>query len=114
MGTKHTAMTQEVIRILLNCRRELKCNIKQMHLNNLMQRMKNSGYNKEFRIKVLRAGINRYNKILEADKMGTKPMYRTKEWKSAARRMEKRTESGRLGSFYKSCIFPPAPHLEEN
>ena len=83
-------MTQEVIRILLNCRRELKCSVEQKHLSNLMQRMKNSGYNEIFRSEVLKAGLHGYNKILEADIQGSKPIYRSKEWKCAARRMDKR------------------------
>ena len=73
-------MTQEVIRILLNCRRELNYSIKQKHLSNLMQRMNNSGYNEIFRSEVLKAGLLGYNKIVEADIQGSKLIYRTKEW----------------------------------
>ena len=54
-------------RRVLNSRRELSCGIKQTHLSNLMQRMKNSGYNLKLRNKVLRAGIKGNNKILEED-----------------------------------------------
>ena len=66
-------------RRVLNSRRELSCGIKQTHLSNLMQRMKNSGYNLKLRNKVLRAGIKGNNKILEEDKKGSKPLYRSKD-----------------------------------
>ena len=71
-----------------------------------MQRMKNSGYNKIFG-----SDLHDYNKILEADIQGSKPIYRSKEWKSAARWMDKRKKKTNwLGPFYKSCIFvPPTP-----
>ena len=107
-------MTQEVVRILLNCRRELNCTIKQQHLSNLMQRMKNSGYNEIFRSEVLKAGLQGYNNILEADNIGSKTIYRSKEWKCAARGLEKRKKKTNwLGPFYKSCIFvPPTPSGE--
>ena len=108
---KRTAMTQEVVRILLNCRRELNCTIKQQHLSNLIQRMKNSGQNEIFWSEVLKAGLQGYNKILEADNIGSKPIYRSKEWKCAAIGLEKRKKKTNwLGPFYKSCIFvPPTP-----
>ena len=76
---KRTTMPQEVVKILLNCRRELKCSVKQKHLSNLMQRMKNSDYNEIFRSEVLKVGLHGFNKILEADIQGLKPIYRSKE-----------------------------------
>ena len=73
--------------------------------------MKNSGYCKQFRIEVLMAGLKVYNKILEDNKNGVKPIYRSKEWKTSARRMDKQKNiTGWLGTFYKSFIFvPPTP-----
>ena len=44
--------------------------------------------------------------LWEEDKKETKPFYRSKDWKSAAQRMDKRKKkTGWLDSFYKSCIF---------
>ena len=45
-----------------------------------MQNLKNSGYSETFRREILNAGLNGYNKILEADKLGKKPLYRAKGW----------------------------------
>ena len=43
-GQKRTTLTQELIRRLLNCRKELSCSIKKKHPNRFMQLLKNSGY----------------------------------------------------------------------
>ena len=61
----------------------------------------------------LTGGIKGYNKILEDERSGHKPIYRSKEWRKSARRMDKkRKKSSWLGS-YKSCIFvPPTPGSE--
>ena len=86
---KRTAFTQEVIRRLLRTRKEQNCDKKQKILTNYMQILKNSGYDKGFRTEILRAGVKGYNKILQDAKNGLKPIYRTKEWRKSARRMDK-------------------------
>ena len=88
-GQKRTTLTQELIRRLLNCRKELSCKLKQKHLNRYMQMLKNSGYEAKFRAEVLRAGRAGYRKISAADKAGQRPLYRHKQWQAAARRLEK-------------------------
>ena len=45
-----------------------------------MQILKNSGYSAQFWSEILKGGIKGYNKILEDDRSGHKPMYRSKEW----------------------------------
>ena len=71
-----------------------------------MQLLKNLGNSEKFRAEILRSGIAGYNKILAADKAGERPLYRPKEWRAAARRMEKRKKKKNwLGPFWKSCIF---------
>ena len=79
-----------------------------------MQTLKNSGYSETFRHEILMSGLNGYNKILEADRLGDKPLYRSKEWRKSSRWMEsKRKAKNWLGSNYKSCIFvPPTPGSE--
>ena len=81
-----------------------------------MQLMKNSGYMAKFRGEVLKAGVSGYNKILEADRNGTKPVYRSLEWRLSARGLEeqrKRKQKRWLGADYKSYIFvPPTPGSE--
>ena len=61
----------------------------------------------------MKSGLNGYNKILEADKSGLKPMYRPKGWKKSARGMEKRNKGKKWLGHFKSVIFcPPTPNSE--
>ena len=75
--------------------------------------MKNSGYPAKFRGEVLQAGVSGYDKILEADRNGTKPVYRSLEWRLSTQGLEdqkKRKQKRWLGADYKSYIFvPPTP-----
>ena len=113
-GQKRTTLTQELIRRLLNCSKELSCKTKRKHLDNFMQLLKNSGYSEAFRLEILNSGLKGFDKILKAEREGTRPMYRPKGWKESARWLEKkRKKSNWLGPFWKSCIFvPPTPGSE--
>jgi hypothetical protein len=71
-----------------------------------MQLLKNSGHGEKFRADILKSGIAGYNKILAADKVGEKPIYRPKEWEAAARRLQKRQKKKNWN--WKSCIFVPS------
>ena len=57
-----------------------------------MQALKNSGYDEKFRGEILNSGIKGYNRILEADRTGERPMYRMKGWRSSARWMERQKQ----------------------
>ena len=113
-GQKRTTLTQELIRRLLNCSKELSCKMKIKHLNRFMQLIKNSGYSENFRAEVLQSGLRGYNKIVETDKAGSRPMYPPKDWSVSSRRMDKQKKKKNwLGPFWKSCIFvPPTPGSE--
>ena len=113
-GQKRTTLTQELIRRLLNCSKELDCETRRKHLSRFMQLLKNSGYSETFRAEILRSGLQGYNKMVVADKQGTRPMFRPKEWRKSSRWLEKRKKKkGWLGPFWKSCIFvPPTPGSE--
>ena len=89
-GQKRTTLTQELIRRLLNCSKELPCSTKRKHLNNYMQLLKNSGYSEAFRAEILKSGVQGYNKILKAERDGIRPVYRPKGWKESARWLEKK------------------------
>ena len=111
-GQKRTTLTQELIRRLLNCSKELTCASRRKHLNNYMQLLKNSGYSQKFRLEILHSGL--YNKILKAERDGIRPVYRPKGWNESARWLDKRRKKNKwLGPFWKSCIFvPPTPGSE--
>ena len=111
---KRTTLTQECIRRLRNTRKQLSCVRKQEILSDYMQVLKNSGYQNTFRKEILKAGLHGYNKILEADELGKKPLYRAKNWRKSSRWLDSKKKSRNwLGGKYKSCIFvPPTPGSE--
>ena len=114
LNQKRTVLTQEGIRRLKNCKIELEWGQKAQHLSNLMQKMKNSGYDEKFWLEVLKSSINGYEKILEDHKSGSKPIYRNKDWKEKnywkSKKIFKREnwwkDGGQIAN--KSVIFVPA------
>ena len=110
MKVKRTVLTQEVLRVLLNCNPEIPWEQTVGHVNNMMRRMQYSGYSKGFRYEIVQSGLLAYKKIQELDQTGVKPMYRPKEWRQNEGRKEKeekRRSWYRKGN-YSSVIFVPA------
>ena len=89
---KRNIITQEVIRILKNCSRELPWEIKVKHLEQLSLRLQYSGYDMKFRREVIDSGVKAYRKMIENDKQNVIPLYRTREWKRNNRENEKNKE----------------------
>ena len=103
-------MTQQILRIFLNCSCDLTWEHRVKHANEMMKKLQYSGYNKKFRYEVVDSAIKAYRKIVEDDCNGVKPMYRpkgyqTEERKEAKKRKKKEwyTKGG-----YESVIFIPA------
>ena len=61
---KRTHATQELIRRLLNTKKELPCLEKQKTISEYMQLLKNSEYDATFRSEILKSGPKGYSKIL--------------------------------------------------
>ena len=78
---KRNIITQEVIRILKNCSRELPWEVKVKLLEQLSLRLQYSGYDMKFRREVIDSGIKAYRKMVDNDKQGVIPLHRTREWK---------------------------------
>ena len=71
------------------------------------------GYSTHFISEILKSGLTSYNKILENDRSGFKPKYRSKEWCKSARRMNKKKKKSSWLGAYRLCIFvPPTPGLQ--
>ena len=62
-NSKRTILTQEVLRILLNCSTDLPWEMVVGHLEQMMARMQYSGYDKKFRIEVLRSALKAYERF---------------------------------------------------
>ena len=109
-NTKRTVLTQEALRILLNCSRELPWELKAKHLSKYSARMQFSGYEKKFRAEIIRSALNAYEKLRRAETDGERPLYRPKTWKTLERekeRKEKKNNWYKKGG-YDSVMFVPA------
>ena len=80
LKSKRTILTQECLRRLRNTKVELGEMVQKKYLNESMIKLKNSGYNKKFRIEVANSTLNAFEKILEDDKNEIKPLYRARSW----------------------------------
>ena len=79
-----------------------------------MQKLKNSGYDEQFRLEILKSSINWYEKIVEDEKNGIKLIYRSKDWKEQnnwnTKKIFKKENwwKGNKETQNKSVIFVPA------
>ena len=113
-NSKRTILTQETLRIMLNCNRELPRGEVNKHLNGLMLRMQYSGYDRKFRTEVTKSALSAYKKIVEKEEKNEQPIHRPKDWKKTERAEEKRKKKGEWykkgkgkENEYDSVIFVP-------
>ena len=105
-NSKRTILTQEVLRILLNCSRELPWATVISHVNHMMLRLQYSGYDQKFRAELVRSALKAYNCLIELDASDEQPLYRRKVERAEERR-------GKRESWYRkggldTVIFVPA------
>ena len=91
---KRTILTQEGLRRLRNTKMELGQKAQEKYLNLFMLKLKKSGYTEKFRREVLSSIFNAYHKMVEEDKTGVKPLYRSREWNSEERKIAKLKKKG--------------------
>ena len=68
--SKRTILTQQCLRIILNCSEELEDEVRNGHLSYFMARMQASGYDQEFRLEVLKSAKKAYEKLKEREREG--------------------------------------------
>ena len=86
---KRTILTQECLRRLRNTKIEFGAEVQRKHLNNFMLQLKNSGYNQKFRREILDSALKAFQKMVEDDKNGIKPLYRSRDWNCEERKQSK-------------------------
>ena len=91
-ATKRTILTQDALRILLNCSRDLPWDVKANHLTHFTARMQFSGYDQRFRFEVVSSALKAYNALKEKEENGVRPMYRPRAWNEEERRSEKKNK----------------------
>ena len=109
-GSKRTILTQEVLRVLLNCSTRLPWDVTISHVNQMMLRLQYSGYDQKFSTEVVKSALNAYRNIQMRDANGETPMYRSRKWRRAQRVKEKQggRETWYKRGGYDSVIFVPA------
>ena len=79
-STKRTVLTQEVLRVLLNCSKLIPWeNVVQM-VQEMVLRMQYSGYSKKFRYEVVDSALKVYRVRQDEEKERVRPMHRPKSW----------------------------------
>ena len=86
---KRTILAQECLRRLRNTQLDLGKEVQNKHLNKFMIKMKNSGHSEQYRKQILDSSLNAFDEMLEADRSGKRPLYRSKNWQTDIRRDKK-------------------------
>ena len=109
---KRATLTQEVITIRRNIRPDLPWEVTTKHLNKFCQRMKASGYNENYRLQILKAGMTGYDRMLEVERAGGRPVNQPRSWDEDNRQKKKALQSKtwfRKGGFDVPLFVPCTP-----
>ena len=109
---KRTTLTQEVIRILRNCRLELPWEMKAELLTEMSAHMMMSGYGEKFREEVIVSGVNGFEKMVQVQEDGGRLVNRPRSWEQDTRK-KKKTEKvitwHKTGGFDVPLFIPCTP-----
>ena len=112
---KRTVLTQEAIRILRNCSKELAWDRKAELLSQFTERMKDSGYNQQFRLEIITSAIKGFERMVEEERRGGRPINPPREWNETERRIKKMTKKVnwyKRGGYSAVMFVPWTPHSE--
>ena len=98
MATERTVLTQELLRVVLNCSNDIPWAQVAQHASNMVLRMQFSGYPKKFRYQVVDSALKAYDEILKKVDRGERPLYRPYDWEREAR---DRAKTEKLLNWYK-------------
>ena len=115
MNSKRTILTQECLRVIMNCHELVGWEKVTEHLDFFMARMQASGYDKEFRFQVLKSAIDAFESKKEEERSGRTPLYRPRQWRRSERRRErekKKKEWFRKGNKESVMFIPATPDSE--
>ena len=87
---KRTVLTQELLRVLLNCSPDIPWDRVITHANTMVLRMQYSGYSKKFRHEVVNAALKAYDEIQRKAENGERPLYRPYDWNREEREKAKK------------------------
>ena len=107
---KRTVLTQEMLRVMLNCSEDVPWEIIVKHVDKMVLRLQFSGYTQKFRHEVVNAALKAYDEIGRKVSCGERPRYRPYEWMREERDAMKKEKA--VGWYkrggYESVIFVPS------
>lgn len=110
---KRTMLAQEGLRRLRNTKPTMVKEEKKELMEDMAEMMARSGYPEDFRKEVLKASLKGYNKQVDTDEKGEKPLYRPREWKEQERRRSKLLKKAGWFRPADTVLFVPVtPHSE--
>ena len=86
---KRTALTQYGLRILRNTKPGLEWRETAAALSEFSERMRDSGYGEKFRHEIISSILQGWDKMVEAQNSGKRPINRPRSWKEKDRRETK-------------------------
>ena len=89
MSIKRTSLTQYGLRILRNTSLELSWDLKAEMLSEFSERMRDSGYSEKFRYETIQSILTGWDKMVEEQKRGGRPINRPRNYEEKKRREEK-------------------------
>ena len=102
-------MTQQCLRVMLNCSEHIDEETKNGHLSYFMARMQSSGYDHEFRLEVLKSAKRAYSRMKEKESQG-EPMHRSRTMNRDERKKGKEEKRKKWydTTKYEATLFVPA------
>ena len=107
---KRTVLTQEILRVILNCSEDISWEVIVQHVNKMVLRLQFSGYTQKFRYEVVKAALKAYDDIKCKVSSGERPLYRPYDWNRQERDEMKKEKAVRwyTKGGYESVIFVPS------
>ena len=110
VNTKFNTYRHEVFRVLSNTALHLPWHVKTKHLTKLSWKMKVSGYNEGFRVKVFNGGIRMYLRCLERMQTQGTPLHRSKDIPRRPKKTSANWFKGNDNRFSSVLYVPSTPH----
>ena len=111
-NTKNNILVSELVRIQRNISLHCSTMERRKHIQHFLDRMQFSGYSGRERITIYNRAKIRFNKMVEEDRCGTCPLYRSKNWNKTAREKTKREKRNSWfkgkNNQYKTTMFVDA------
>jgi hypothetical protein len=119
--TKRASLTQEAVRILRNCSQDIPWERRAEFLSDLCLRMKMSGYFERYRQTIVQSALKAWERMLEEDRTGARPLYRDSNWLKEHRKEKGQKKKsnwykelgGQTSDFPIFCPMSPGGRLAE-